>query len=119
MRCDVGNADAERADLRASWGIELYGSAYRESGRISVGSERKRIVTVRVQGDRVRRDLGASVIADRHWNVHLSHRYRVHRYAGGRPTGVVESDDITAGIAALQRDHRFLVVMAENHKTAD
>ena len=81
--------------------------------------ERERIVPVRGQGDRVGRDLRSRVIADRHWNVHLSRRYRVQRNAGGRPVGVVESDDVGVGIPAFQRHHRLLIVVAEDHKAAD
>jgi hypothetical protein len=100
MRGSRGNADAERANLSAGRRVELDRAADRGCGRVSVGPQCEGIVPVRGQADHVGYYLRA-VIANYHQDVHLSRGYCVHRDASGRAVGIVESDYVTDGVAAL------------------
>src|SRR5579872_3897452 len=72
----VLHSNPQRADLSAGRRVELDGTANVGGGRIFLGRQREGKMPVACEIQRVGPDLGAGIIANRHWNVHRSRRYR-------------------------------------------
>ena len=115
-----GNANPERADLSVGGLIELDGAA-NVGGWPDIGRrQRERIVPVRGQGDGVGRDLSAG--RRREPSPEYSPACVETAFTAmpvAVPLVLSKANDVAVGVAALQRHHRFLVVVAEDHKAAD